>query len=202
MLTRVLLAFAALVPPQGQVTLRIPIGPGQPEEVAVVTFDESRISAENLKRWMLLHENGRYATPVQGYYPDCKPSDVPKLQSDIKQTEDILKQLDSKDYPSELSDVVEYLKNLQSFWLWQAQQELAFLNSGKLPDSEYKGVDLSACRATDSDKPAQQCHQILVTWHNCVLRAMGKPLGHYPRDRWNAFLNAYGIREHLESTMD
>jgi hypothetical protein len=202
LLTRVLLALAALVPHPGQVTLRIPLEPGEAEEVAVVTFDENRISAADLRRWMFLHENGRYATPAQGYYADCKPSDLPKLQNDIKQTEDILKELDSNDYPSELSDVVAYLKLLQSFSLWQAQQELAFLNSGRLPDSEYNGVDFSACRASNSDEPGQQCHQVFATWHNCVLRAMYKRLGHYPADRWNAFLDAYGIREHLESTID
>lgn len=202
MFSRVLLVLAALAPLQAQVTLRIPLEPGQPEEIAVVTFDESRISAENLKHAMVVHENGRYTTPAQGYYPDCKPGDAPKLQNDIKHTEDILRQLDAKDYPSELSDVVGYLRNLQSFWLWIAQQELAFLKDGMLPDNEYNGVDLSACRATDFGRPDLQCHGVFFTWHNCVLRAMSKTLGPYPKDRWNAFLDAYGIREHLESNID
>jgi hypothetical protein len=200
--TRVLLVLAALTPLQAQVTLRIPLQPGQPEEIAVVTFDESRISAENLKHSMLVHENGRYATPAEGFYGDCKPGDGPKLQNDIKQTEDILRQLDSKDYPSELSDVVAYLKNLQSFWLWAAQQELEFLKTGKLPDNEYDCVDLTACQATASGRPDLQCHKVFLTWHNCVLRAMSKALGPYPKDRWNAFLDAYGIKEHLESTVN
>lgn len=184
----------------GQVTLRIPLQTGQAEEVAVVTFDESRVSAADVKRWVLLHENGPYATSTRGYYADCNSSNVPKLENDIKQTQETLKKLDSTDYPSELSDVVAYLKTLQSFWLWQEKEELAFLKDGKAPDSEYNDVDLGACKVSDSGR--QNCREVLIKWHNCVLHLMQKRLGNYPKDRWKAFLDAYGIQERVESSLD
>jgi hypothetical protein len=60
-----------------------PTGP-EPEEIAVVTFDTDRVSAEDVKKWMLLHKNSYFHTPMFGYYPDCKPGDIPKLEQEIK----------------------------------------------------------------------------------------------------------------------
>jgi len=194
------LVLAALMQGSGQVTLRIPLQQGQAEEVVVVTFDQSRVSAADVKRWVLLHENGPYATSTLGYYADCKSSNVPKLENDIKQTQEILKKLDSADYPSELSDVVAYLKALQSFWLWEEEQELEFLKDGKAPDSEYNDVDLGACMVSDTGR--QNCREVLIRWPNCILHLMQKRIGNYPRDRLKAFLDAYGIQERVESSLD
>lgn len=200
MRTLLVIAIAMLMLPERLVTLRIPLEPGQAEEVVVVTFDEDRVSAADLKRWMLVHRNGRYTTPTHGYYPECKESDIPKLEDDVAKTQEILRNLNSGDYPQELSDVVTYLKNLQSFWLWQEEQELAFVKQGKLPDSVYNEIDLgSACK---SSAQPQGCREVFTKWHNCVLEQMQKRLGHYPDDAWNAFLNAYGIRERVESSVD
>ena len=194
------LVLAALMQCSGQVTLRIPLQPGEAEEVVVVTFDESRVSAADVKRWVLLHENGPYATSTRGYYADCKSSNVPKMENDIKQMREIVKKLDSTDYPSELADVVAYLKRIQSFWLWQEEEQLAFLTDGKAPDSEYNDVDLGACKVSDSRR--QNCREVLITWPNCVLRLMQKRLGKYPTDKWKAFLDAYGIQERVESSLN
>jgi hypothetical protein len=189
------------VPIPAQVTLRIPLEPGQAEQVVVVTFDENRVSAADVKRWMLLHENGFYSTPVIGYYTDCKTSYIPKLEGDIKKTQQIVDDLNSSEYPPELSDVVAYLKNTQSLWLWQAEQGLAFLRSGQPPGAEYNGMDLGSCQEHFAQNRSQACHQVFVKWHTCVINTMQKQLGSYPKHRWKAFLDAYGMQERLESTI-
>jgi hypothetical protein len=197
-----LIATAAALLSSRQVTIRIPLQPGEPEQIAVLTFDADRVSAQDLKKWMLLHETAYYDTPVFGYYPDCKPSDIPKLEEDIKKTKQMVNDLDANKYPPELAEVVGYLNELQSFWLWQEQQALAFLKSGKLPDSKYKGLDLAMCEARHSEDKVQTCQEVSHGWHNCVLNRMMKQLGSYPKEKWKAFLEAFGIQERLESTVD
>ena len=185
-----------------EVTLRIPLQPGpEPEEIAVVTFDPDRVSAEELKKWMLLHENSYYHTPAVGFYPECKPSDIPKLEEDVKKSEQIVAELDTNKYPAKLTNVVRYLRDLQSFWLWLAQQQLAFLKSGKLPQTEYNGVDLACQVPTTTDK-ANLCHQIVFRWHNCAIYEMRKRLGSYPKEKWKAFLDSLGIQERIESGLN
>jgi hypothetical protein len=93
-----------------------------------------------------------------GYYPDCKPSDIPKLEQAINKTEQMVNDLDASKYPAELTDVVQYLRDLQSLWLWLAQQDLAFLKSAKLPPTQYNGVDLGACQVPASTHTAHACH--------------------------------------------
>lgn len=194
-----LIAFAAAVSSTNQVTLRIPLQPGpEPEEIAVVTFDAGRVSAEELKRWMLLHENSYFHTPMFGYYAECKPSDIPKLEEEIKKTEQMVNELDTSKYPAELTDVVRYLKDLQSFWLWMTQQELAFRKSGKLPQTEYNGVDLGCQVPASKDL----CDQIVYRWRTCANHAMAKKLGSYPKEKWKAFLDSFGIQEQLRSGLN
>jgi hypothetical protein len=195
-----LLLFAFVVSSDNEVTLRIPLQPGEPEEIAVVSFDEDRVSAENVKKWMLLHETSYYHTPAFGVYPECKTTDISKLEDDIHKTEQLVNDLDPKSYPKELTDVVLYLRNLQSFWLWLTQQELAFLKSGKLPPTEYNGLDLVACQVPVDKTHA--CTQIFFDWHSCANSQMAKRLGSYPKEKWKAFLDAFGIQERLESTVD
>ena len=196
-----LIALAVLaVPSINQVTLHIPLQPGpEPELIAVVTFDKDRVSAEDVKKWMLLHESSYFHTPMFGFYPDCKPSDVPKLEQEINKTERMVNDLDPSKYPPEMNDIVVYLKDLQSFWLWMAQQELAFRKSGKLPQTEYNGVDL-ACQVSASTKTL--CDQIVYRWRTCANNAMAKKLGSYPKEKWKAALDALGIQEELGSGMN
>ena len=106
-----LIALVVLAVPSTKVTLSIPLQPGpEPELIAVVTFDTDRVSATDVKRWMLLHESSYYDTSVFGYYPECKPSDVPKLEKDIKKTQQIVDDLDvggehnQADQATELAD--------------------------------------------------------------------------------------------------
>jgi hypothetical protein len=187
-----------------QLTLRIPLEAGETsEQVAVVTFDDSRVSATDVKRWTLLHENGVYERPAFGFYPGCKASDTPKLQRDIARTQTMVEELDPNRYPPELSSVVMYLKDLQSLWLWLGRQELEFLKSGKPPENEYKDTSLERCQVhTETIPKAQACHQIFFNWHNCVNDTMRAKLGSYPKQQWKAFLDAYGIQERVKSTVN
>jgi hypothetical protein len=192
--------FVAAPLPSKQITLRIPLQPG--EEIVVVTFDEHRVSTADVKRWMFLHENAYNATPKVGYYGDCKTGDAHRLEQDIKKTEQVIENLNPNVYPQELYDVVQYLRNLQSFWLWQGQQELEFLKSGKLPDSEYNGVGLGMCQVHNSEDKQRMCHELFHRWHNCVVNTVGKQLGGYPKEKWKAFLDSFGMQEKIESTVD
>jgi len=123
------------------------------------------------------------------------------MEDAIQKTQQIVDDLDSNKYPPELSDVVAYLKNTQSFWLWQAEQELAFLKTGQPPGTEYDGTNLGKCETPIAQNRSQACHQVFFKWHNCVLETMQKQLGSYPKQRWKAFLDAYGIQERLKSTI-
>jgi hypothetical protein len=197
-----LIATAVAVLSSREVTLRIPLQPGpEPEQIAVVTFDPDRVSAEELKRWMRLHETSYYHTPVFGFYPECKPSDIPKLEGDVKKAEQIVAELDPNRYPLNLTDVVRYLRDLQSTWLWLAQQQLAFLKSGKLPQTEYNGVDL-ACQVPGSTDNKRLCDQIVFRWTTCANHEMQKRLGSYPKEKWKAFLDSLGIQERIESGLN
>ena len=146
---------------------------------------------------MLLHESARCDTPAFGYYPDCKPSDIPKLEEEIKKTEQMVNDLDPNNYPKEAAEVVRYLRGLQSFWLWLTQQKLAFLKSGKLPPAEYNGLDLRACQVSTDKAPG--CSQIFHPWHNCANNELMKRIGSYPKGKWKAFLDSFGIQERIES---
>lgn len=110
--------------------------------------------------------------------------------------------LDPSNYPAALTDVVQYLKDLQSLWLWLAQQELAFLKSGKLPQTEYNGIDLRMCEVRTSEDKPRMCHEVFHRWHNCAINTVEKQLGSYPKEKWKAFLDSFGIQERIESTLD
>jgi len=203
-LRRALLTLTILLPTavfSKQVTLRIPI---EPEVyIVVASFDDDRVSVKDVKLWMQLHENAYYATPIDGYYPtECQLADVPKIEAAIKKTEQIVNDLDPNNYPAGLTDVVRYLKDLQSFWLWLARQELTFVKAGKLPQTEYNGVDLGACQAPAPTDKAHACYQVFNQWHTCANNKMIKKLGAYPKEKWKAFLDSLGIQERLESTVD
>ena len=115
----------------------------------------------------------------------------------------IIEKLDPQKFAPELSSVILYLNKLHSFWLWQAGQELAFLKSGRSPDTEFSGVDFSHCQAHPETLPETQlCDQVFYSWHNCTNKSVREQLGEYPKQAWEAFLNAYGIRERIESTIE
>src|SRR3954454_19096045 len=70
------------------------------------------------------------------------------------------------------------------------------------PDTEYKGTDFAQCQVhVETLNKSQACHQVVFNWNNCVLHTMEKQLGGYPKDKWTAFLDVYGIQERVEQTI-
>jgi hypothetical protein len=188
-----------------QVTLRIPLDPGpDPIQIVIATFDDSRVSAADVKRWIeLLHENGHYATIAINPSGKCEARDISGTEQEIAKTRRMVEELDPNAYPPELSTIVTYLRDLQSFWLWQGEQELEFLKSGTAPDTEYREVDLARCVVLpETLSRAQACNQVFYMWHNCTNQEVMKQLGSYPRENWKAFLDAYGIQERAGSSID
>jgi hypothetical protein len=154
---------------------------------------------------MKLADGGYYATPV-GVVPNCKDTDMSLLKDAIDKNRRLVGDLDTNKFPVELSEVVMYLKRMQSFWLWQAEQQLAFRQGGDIPE-EYDGIELQACdtvadTARSAEDKAESCRVFTHDWQGCVSRTVQPQLGSYPKQQWKAFLDAYGIRERLESTIN
>lgn len=193
-----LVALAVLVSSGSKMTIRIPLVPS--EEIAVVTFDQSKTSAENIRKWMKLDEHGYYSAPVIRFYSGCTHDTIAEMHDDVMKTRRIIDELNPNNFPPDLSAVVTYLKGVQSLWLWQTEQQLKFVRDGDLPDTEYNGVDLHRCQ-TSVQNQTDTCHAVLFTWHNCVLDATRDSFGEYPKPQWKAFLDANGIQERVESTI-
>jgi hypothetical protein len=201
--TSTLIAFILALMAGGQTanktTVHVPLQPGQAELVAVLTFDADRVSTEDLKKWMRLHETAYYHTPIVSGSTDCEPVSVPRLEEDIRKTQQLIEELNPSNYPKQAADVVEYLKSIQSFWLWKAQQELAFLKSGTLPPNEYKGTKFGKCQVSNAPKHDKSlCTEVMVRWQACMNEEMMRRFGSYPAQKWKAFLDAFGIQERLE----
>ena len=191
-----------------EITLRIPLLPS--EEIAIVHFDDSRVSVDNVKQWMQLADGAYYSAPAIQYYSGCKSNALPqfthRLQRGVELNRKIVQDLDPAKFAPELSDVVSYLRRLQSFWLWQGVQELQFLETGTSPGLEFDGIDARQSCASVVDQigkaPNQEeaCKLAVFSWHNCVANAARPHLGIYPREKWTSFLQAYGIHEERIST--
>jgi hypothetical protein len=193
---------------QRRITIRVPLPHG--EAIAVVTFDATRLSQDDVRRWMELSEQGRYAAPVLGSDTDCnrsmRQSDVNRLAADISQARQVVKDLDPNAYPPELSRVVMYLKRLQSFWLWRAEQGLAFWQNGKKPELQWDDIDTrESCGNTIASLGAapdneQACRIVFFDWQNCVNTKIQTQLGPYPKEDWKNFLETYRIEVKMLST--
>lgn len=59
-----LFAITLLLASDNRVTIHIPFEPGEAEQVAVVTFDPNRVSAEDVEGWMKLAEEDTTTSPT------------------------------------------------------------------------------------------------------------------------------------------
>jgi hypothetical protein len=195
---------------QRQTTISVPLFPS--EETAVVTFDADKTSAVDVKRWMQLADHAYYASPVAREFYSCKPNEsrgyVGRLEREISKSQQVVDDLDPKAYPPELFRVVKYLKRLQSFWLWQAEQELGYTRSGETPGFQWKDIDTKEkCSntteklrdATDTDNG---CRMVFFDWLTCTNKVFLDQLGAYPKPDWDAFLHAHDLRVEIISTAD
>jgi len=192
---------------QTKTTIQVPLESG--ESIAIVTFDESRHSAEEVKHWMELSEEGSYSSPrVAMHSCDSGFSSeyVTQYENAIGETSNLIKDLEPSDYPEELLEVVTYLHRLQSFWLWLDQQKLNFLSVGSAPATKWEDIETGArcnwavnklLRAKD---PVQKCKAVLLDWSNCVNKAVQNQLGKYPKGSWDAFIRSEGLQVQLLSS--
>ncbi|MGI9101848.1 MAG: hypothetical protein ACR2IF_05320 [Terriglobales bacterium] len=201
-----------------------------------ITFDPDRVSEENLRRWIVLSP---LLNPDNGYGgPEsielCKSEDPRYTQCGGPQTslnlnnarlnlESIRQRIADLDtvgrYPPELSPVVLYLKQLQTFWLWKETRKLEFFQTGKISELELPfdqnrsdGLDpkqqcgevLDKIRAAKQSPNSEVIRTLVVTdWANCVWFAESRRIGPYPFNSWQRFLSAYGIKEHhVEDEVD
>jgi hypothetical protein len=195
---------------QRQTTIRVSLLPS--EEIAVVSFDANKTSEAEIKRWMQLADGAYYDSPeAHGVY-SCKPTEssgyAAKLEKEVADSQKVVNDLDPNAYPPELSHVVIYLKRLQSFWLWQAEQELAYIRSRETPGLEWKDLDAREKCSKTTEKLANAtdrydgCRVVFFDWHNCTNKAFLDQLGQYPKSDWDAFLTAHDLHVKIISTAD
>jgi len=182
-------------------TIRVKLPAGA---IAIVTFDPARFSKDELSRWMEFSEHGRYSLPLDLFPIDCSPekrkAEISAFQADIPKARQLIADLDPAAYPTKLSKVIVYLKRLQSFWLWRAEQELGYITNGEIPGLEWQNIDAREKCAPTVEKLRSStdihagCKIVFFDWHNCVNDAALHQLGPYPKEDWEAFLRAYGIQ--------
>jgi hypothetical protein len=185
-----------------QTTLRFPVGV---DDIDVVTFDESRVSAKDVKHWMKFAETGYYGS-VGVSLSGCDESAVPRTTKDLIQSRRVRDELESEtDYPGQLSPAVIYLKRILALKIWLGEQYLAFAKSRTTPDPVYQELDVKACRVVaeriQHERDAEKACQLLGSeWTNCILDSNLRQLGDYPRAEWKAFLAENGMQERVAST--
>jgi hypothetical protein len=200
-----------------ETTLTFPMNGGMVD----VTFDAARTPAEDVRRWMQLrdfisNENG-YQVPF--WLEQCFPDDpryvpcsgdtpsvnVNNAQLNLDRIRTIITDLDPKRFPSDLSPVVSYLKEIQNFALWKETQRLRFFQTGNATylESTFGTIDpKAACntildqirRTTDKE---QASNLVRHDWANCVWREEMKRIGPYPKSAWDSFVADHGIRERV-----
>jgi hypothetical protein len=189
-------------------TVRVPLKSG--DFVAVVTFDESRLSAKDITQWMELSPEGFYSEPqiaVHTCKAEITSEYVPKFRAAMDETAKLIRQLDPSDYPDQLSEVVTYLRRQQSFWLWNNQQELQFLSVGSSPATQWDDIDTgrrcewTVAKMRRAKGALRKCKAVLLDWNNCVNKAVQDHLGPYPKNSWDSFLRSNGIQVRMLSTV-
>lgn len=209
-------AVALILNPQ-RTTIRIPHVMGTDE----ITFDPSRVSPAEVRRWLRLSP---VLGPDNGYlslesieqcvahdprYQGCgKEQESVNLHNAQLNIEKIRQRIDELDdpaqYPVELSEVVSYIKRLQSFNLSRNTRLFEFEKGGDVfvLQSQFEGLDPKLSCGTVLDQIAHakshaEASQLArFDWANCVWFVEREKIGEYPKGAWEKFLSAYGIREH------
>ena len=199
-----------------ETTMRISLAFGNDD----ITFNSTRVSPAEVNRWMQLSPyigiENNYLTPesidqVMGYLPGevgcgsrggVKPRGAELALGRIRQR---VRDLDPDHYPTNLAKVVLYVRRIQSFALWADTQLLSFVKTCDLPalESEFDGISpRSGCggalgRIAKAKGGFEAYGWARSAWADCVWGAEMKQIGPYPKDAWQCFLSAHGIREHF-----
>ena len=158
------------------------------EEIDEITFDATRVSGTDVRRWILLSEYGPYSEADYSIQPCAwvPPRESARTQKEIQHAHvaqgklrNRISVLDEVHYPAELAEVVSYLKRQRSFWLWLDSQELAFVETGDLGalQTAFDEIDpQNSCtaileRIRNAKDQKEAWHLACHDWHNCVLKA-------------------------------
>lgn len=207
-------ALLQLAPPSREITIRIPIYP----KIDEVTFDPSRVSPEVLKRWLqlspelssengyLVHETIELCDVEDPRYQGCgvpqNGENVQNAELNLAKIRNRINDLSLSNYPSNVSAIVEYLREIQLFALYREQQKLTFIKTRDSSVLELTFYDIDPrknCGAvldkirnarnwTDRSKLAR------FDWSNCVLsveqKRMGRIHGRLGRPSWQHMASA------------
>jgi hypothetical protein len=179
------------------------------EEIEEVTFEPGLATEVQIRRWILLSQDGPYHEADLSSCIELK--DYPKskrFEQERAAAQKLTAELDEAKFPPELSGIVRYLKRVRSLWFWIDTKQISFLQTGDLSSLEekYTNVDpRQACalpirKIRGCQNRMDAINMVCLDWHNCMLAAEMREIGMYPVDDWKHFLSAYGIREHIIST--
>lgn len=201
-------------------TLIVPVPEGHDE----VTYDASRIHLSELQQWLtlspILSENNGLLVPqnvlscdiTDPRYKHCgnewsiwlNAGNASATQERIRER---LERLQTEQFPSDFSPIVDYFRAVQSFALWINQQEITFFDTRdvSLLESKYPtlNIDTKTACAKELDAIRKSSDEItewklvVFEWHNCVWKQFRARVGGYPQAAWDAALSARGIHEHL-----
>ncbi len=198
------------------ITIRIPLA----GDIDEVTFDPSRVSPEEVKRWIqfspnvgsyngfLIPENVELCDSSDPRYEGCgktqKQVNFHNAQLNIDKIRERNDHLDPSYYPADLSTVVLYVKRIQMFGLWRDTQLLTFEKRGRLPilGSKFEGINPKlSCgtiltRIAKAETRQKRSQLARFDWSNCVWDAEKEQIGPFPKEAWQKFLANHGIREH------
>jgi hypothetical protein len=215
-----LLLLATRVQAQ-QSIIRVPAGSGYVE----FAFDTHKISRDDLGHWIKLAPQ----VAAENFYlvpetlESCQANDpryicgkgetpvnIHNAELNLQKMRRRIDHLQADRFPSQLSEVVSYLKRVQLFSLCRETHRLAFLTTGSVSDLEATCEDIDpklACAPVlqeirSSASQAEGARLARSQWANCMWFAFEKQFGGYPRAAWDSFLSAFGISEREVSTED
>lgn len=186
-----------------------------------VTFDPAIVKPEELARWMelspilgrgnfmLVPEWIEFCPTNDPRYHGCdaKPDEwnpnLTNAQVTLSAISARIEKLTLGNYPTELAEVVKYIRTLQAYTLWEQQHELSFLKSNDIGvlEEEYERIKpRAACESVlksiqSTTDISARSHLVRFDWRNCMWSAAEKELGPYPLEQWKSFLGAHGIQE-------
>jgi hypothetical protein len=151
----------------------------------------------------------RRCVPDDKEYTDCRTGGKLKIRNveeNIRKISDINQKLNSQQLPDGLKPIEAYLSEIQTFALWTAQQQRAYLVTQDVAvfKNQYDGIDSNRkCakilqRMANSTQDKDMTENLVVDWFNCVWVLETQKIGQYPLKEWQAFLTSQGIKEEVK----
>ena len=216
-----MITFAASICVSQVTSIRIPLA----GDVAKVTFDSSKVSSDDVRRWMQLSPNvgnyneylipenldmcfaddARYQGCVAGRAGEEYHVNFHNAQLNIERIRRRISELEPSRYPAGLFEIVSYVRKIQSFGLWREEQKFSFLKTEdpsaletpfeELDPKSICGPVLNSVR--NAKNRSEASHIARFEWSNCVTEAEMKRVGPYPQKAWQDFLASNFIQEYV-----